>query len=63
MFVAMGLSAVFPVIHGVLMYGLTQMNSRIGLPWLVLQGALYIFGAGLYAVRLSATFETSLLND
>lgn len=46
----MGLSAVFPVVHGVWLYGVAQMNGRIGLPWLVLQGALYIIGAGLYAV-------------
>lgn len=50
MFVAMGLSAVFPVIHGLSLYGVEQMKSRIGLPWLVLQGALYIIGAGFYAV-------------
>ena len=54
----MGLSAGFPVIHGVLMYGLAQMNSRIGLPWLVLQGALYIFGAGLYAVGIPVTVKS-----
>ena len=46
----MGLSAVFPVIDGVLVYGIHQMRSQIGLSWLVLQGALYIIGAGLYAV-------------
>ena len=50
MFVAMGLSAVFPVVHGLWLYGFAQMNHRIGLPWLVLQGVLYITGAGLYAV-------------
>jgi adiponectin receptor len=50
MFVAMGLSAVFPVIHGMKMYGIENMRDRIGLSWLVLQGALYILGAGLYAV-------------
>ena len=47
----MGLSAVFPVIHGLKLYGVEQMQSRIGLTWLVLQGFLYILGAGLYAVR------------
>ncbi len=50
MFVLMGLSAVFPVVHGLWLYGIASMNDRIGLPWLVLQGALYIIGAGLYAV-------------
>ncbi|KAL9596140.1 MAG: hypothetical protein Q9219_006001 [cf. Caloplaca sp. 3 TL-2023] len=51
MFVAMGLSAVLPVLHGLKLYGLQQMNDRIGLFWLVLQGVLYILGAGIYAVR------------
>ncbi|KUJ07509.1 HlyIII-domain-containing protein [Mollisia scopiformis] len=51
MFVLMGLSAVFPVVHGVEMYGIEDMKDRIGLTWLVLQGFLYILGAGLYAAR------------
>lgn len=50
MFVAMGLSAVIPVLHGLKLYGLQQMNDRIGLSWLVLQGFLYVLGAGIYAV-------------
>jgi len=53
MFVAMGLSAVFPVLHGVSLYGIQEMRGRIGLSWLVLQGFLYILGAGLYAVGLT----------
>lgn len=51
MFVGMGLCAVFPVLHGLKLYGLAQMRQQIGLPWLVLQGALYIIGAGIYALR------------
>jgi adiponectin receptor len=50
MFVGMGLSAVFPVVDGLLTYGWLQMRRQIGLSWLVLQGVLYILGAGLYAV-------------
>ena len=52
MFVALGLSAVFPVLHGLRLYGYEQMREQIGLSWLVLQGALYIAGAGLYAARI-----------
>ena len=52
MFVALGLSAVFPVLHGLQIYGFEQMREQIGLSWLVLQGALYIAGAGLYAARI-----------
>lgn len=47
----MGLSAIFPVLHGLRLYGIRNMNSQIGLPWLVLQGCLYILGAAVYAVR------------
>lgn len=50
MFVAMGLSAVFPVLHGVGIHGVEDMRDRIGLIWLLTQGALYILGAGIYAV-------------
>jgi adiponectin receptor len=50
MFVGMGLSAVVPVLHGLEMYGFQAMRDRIGLVWLVLQGFLYILGAGMYAV-------------
>lgn len=50
MFVLMGLSAVFPVLHGLEMYGFEDMRHRIGLTWMLLQGFMYILGAGLYAV-------------
>lgn len=50
MFVGMGLSAIFPVFHGLYLFGFSQMQNQIGLTWLVLEGALYIAGAGLYAV-------------
>jgi predicted membrane channel-forming protein YqfA (hemolysin III family) len=50
MFVLMGMSAVFPVLHGLKLHGFHQMRERIGLTWMLLQGFLYILGAGLYAV-------------
>lgn len=52
MFVALGLSAVIPVLHGIYLYGTGQMQNQIGLSWVVLQGALYITGAGIYAARV-----------
>ncbi|KAI1615328.1 hemolysin-III related-domain-containing protein [Exophiala viscosa] len=52
MFVGMGISAVFPVLDGLMTFGLSAMEKQIGLSWLVLQGALYILGAGLYAARI-----------
>lgn len=54
MFICMGLSAIFPVLHGMQMYGIHEMRERIGLIPLLGQGALYILGAGLYAVSWSS---------
>lgn len=51
MFVLMGLSGVIPVLHGLRLYGLEQMQKTVSLNWVILQGALYIFGAVLYASR------------
>lgn len=50
MFVGMGLSAVFPVLHGLYLFDFSQFRQQIGLLWLTLQGVLYITGAFLYAV-------------
>lgn len=52
MFIALGLSALFPVIHGVMKFGIRQMNKQIGLFWVVLQGSLYIVGACIYAIQV-----------
>ncbi|KZF19794.1 hemolysin-III channel protein Izh2 [Xylona heveae TC161] len=57
MFVAMGLSAVFPVLHGLQLYGFEQINRQMGLSWTVLQGFLYILGAGIYAARVPERFS------
>ncbi len=53
MFVGMGISAVFPVLDGLMTFGMQGMDKQMGLSWLVLQGVLYIVGAGLYAVSLN----------
>ncbi|KAI9830395.1 MAG: hypothetical protein M1826_004818 [Phylliscum demangeonii] len=51
-FVAIGLSAVLPVLHGARLYGWTQLRRQVGLDWLLLQGLLYILGATIYAARV-----------
>ncbi|KAK4241977.1 hypothetical protein C8A03DRAFT_29871 [Achaetomium macrosporum] len=51
MFVGLGLSGVVPILHALTFTGYRQLNERMGLNWVILQGALYIFGAFLYAVR------------
>lgn len=56
MFVAMGLSAVVPVLHGLQMFGYEQMEKQIGLSWLVGQGVLYIAGAAIYAASWPSPF-------
>ncbi|TIA30256.1 HlyIII-domain-containing protein [Aureobasidium pullulans] len=52
MFVAMGLSAVIPVLHGISLFGVEQLQRQMGLSWLVLQGVLYVSGAAIYAARV-----------
>ncbi|PSS05129.1 hemolysin-III related-domain-containing protein [Coniella lustricola] len=51
MFVGLGVSGVVPVLHGLTIYGFSELNERMGLSWVLLQGVLYISGAFLYAVR------------
>lgn len=50
MFVGLGLSGVVPILHALSVYGYRQLDERMGLSWVILQGGLYIFGAFLYAV-------------
>jgi predicted membrane channel-forming protein YqfA (hemolysin III family) len=50
MFVGLGVSGVVPVIHGAFIYGFQGLEDRMSLSWVVLHGAMYIFGAVLYAV-------------
>lgn len=52
MFIGLGVSGVFPVIHGVAIYGFQELNERMGLKFVIAQGALYILGAGIYAARV-----------
>lgn len=50
MFIGLGLSGVVPVVHGIRIYGYQGLEERASVSFVVLQGALYIFGAVLYAV-------------
>ncbi|KAM0343395.1 hypothetical protein ACHAPU_008575 [Fusarium lateritium] len=51
MFIGLGVSGVVPVIHGTYIYGFQGLEERMSLSWVILHGAMYIFGAVLYAVR------------
>lgn len=52
LFVCMGLSGFVPITHWVLDKGISQVRQDTGLDWLILQGALYILGAFIYASRI-----------
>lgn len=52
MFVGLGLSGVVPIIQGAFIYGIQGLEDRMSLSWTALHGAMYIFGAFLYAVCL-----------
>lgn len=46
----MGLTAIFPTAHGIVLYGAAQFQRQIGLSWVLTQGLLYLVGAAIYAV-------------
>lgn len=51
MFISLGLSGIVPVVHGISIYGYSGLEDRMSVSWVIFQGALYIFGAVLYAAR------------
>ncbi|ORY66005.1 mPR-like GPCR protein [Pseudomassariella vexata] len=51
MFVGLGVSGIIPVCHALTIYGYQDLDERMGLNWVLLQGFLYILGAVIYAVR------------
>lgn len=52
MFVGLGLSGVVPILHALTFSTYRELDERMGLSWVILQGGLYIFGAFLYAVSI-----------
>lgn len=52
MFVGLGASGVVPMIQGLQTHGFQVMDEQMSLSLVALQGAIYIFGAFLYAVCL-----------
>ncbi|KAL9561196.1 hypothetical protein ACKAV7_014551 [Fusarium commune] len=51
MFAALGLSGFIPIIQGVTIYGYKGLDDRISVTCIIIHGAMYLFGAGLYVVR------------
>jgi adiponectin receptor len=50
-FVSTGLSGFAPVIHGVLVYGFDRAWQQTGMPYYLLEGAIFILGVMFYAFR------------
>lgn len=57
MFVCDGLSATVPVIHGIYLFGIQEVDHRMGLRWVVLEGLAYIAGAVIYALRIPEKWQ------
>ncbi|PIO73191.1 hypothetical protein TELCIR_04839 [Teladorsagia circumcincta] len=51
-FVAMGLSAVFPAAHLLFVDGVEFLYTKASLVWMLLMGFMYISGAAIYATRI-----------
>ncbi|ODV97656.1 hypothetical protein PACTADRAFT_63101 [Pachysolen tannophilus NRRL Y-2460] len=57
MFIIFGLSGVFPVLYGIHTFGWDESVKRSSLNYLIMEGALYITGALLYAFRIPEKFN------
>jgi len=55
-FIALGLSAIVPISHGLIVHGLTKVRHEMGFGWLLPSAGLYISGALLYANRIPERF-------
>jgi adiponectin receptor len=55
MFVCLGLAGVVPIVHGIGIHGYKYMEDKMSVSWVILHGAMYIFGAFLYAVSCDPT--------
>lgn len=51
-FVATGLSGFAPLLHGVKMFGVSQMMKQSGMPYYLIEGGFLLSGALIYVVRL-----------
>ncbi len=59
-FVATGLSGFAPLIHGLKIFGFSQMMKQSGMPYYLIEGGFLLLGALIYAVslRISHRMET-----
>jgi adiponectin receptor len=59
----MGLSAIVPIVHGLLVFGKGHLNRTISLNWLVAQGLVYIMGAIIYANRVPERLKPGVFDN
>ncbi|RHZ84410.1 hypothetical protein Glove_82g51 [Diversispora epigaea] len=52
LFLAMGLSAIVPLIHAIIIYGIHLCMDAISLKHLLIMGAIYVVGALIYGARI-----------
>ncbi|KAG0048050.1 hypothetical protein BGZ83_006938 [Gryganskiella cystojenkinii] len=52
LFLAMGLSGLFPVVHGIVIYGFAMAQRAVALNYMFCMGAAYVFGALVYGSRV-----------
>lgn len=51
-FVCNGLAGFAPLVHGISIYGIEQMNVQSGMPYYLLEGSLLALGVAFYATRV-----------
>jgi adiponectin receptor len=51
-FVGTGLSGFAPLIHGIKMFGFSQMMKQSGMPYYLIEGGFLLLGALVYVVSL-----------
>ncbi|KAG0238535.1 hypothetical protein BGW42_004297 [Actinomortierella wolfii] len=52
LFLAMGLSGLFPIVHGIIIYGFPLAREAVALNYMFCMGASYVIGALIYGSRV-----------
>ncbi|KAL8813121.1 MAG: hypothetical protein Q9223_007128, partial [Gallowayella weberi] len=56
-FIFTGLSGLAPLIHGIKLFGIPQMNRQSGMPYYLLEGLFLIIGAFFYGTRIPESIK------
>ncbi|KAF9966776.1 hypothetical protein BGZ70_001278 [Mortierella alpina] len=56
LFLGMGLSGLFPIVHGIVLYGFAMAQRAVALNYMFCMGAAYVFGALIYGSRVPECF-------